>query len=393
MTIGHDRKLRVLHVVDSLANSGGAELRLVDEAVALADRFDQRVVCLFERDDLSERLEAAGIEVDRLGLRGARAGRTWPWAAVRVHAALRKWPPDVVHTALFTGNLVGQLAALPRRLPVVSSFNRTGDLGLQRELQPGVGTWKGRTMQSIARGVARSDAVRFRAVSAHARDSNCALFGVAPARVTVIPRGIASALSAPRLSRTAFGLEDRRPLFVNVARLVPEKAQHLLIEAFASVRATLPDAQLAIAGAFGSADEVVRRAIARHGLDGSVRLLGWRADVRSLIATADVFVFSSLSEGSPSAVLEAMALGTPVVAFAIPPVVELTDGGRHATLVPIGSTTALAESMVSALCAAERDAAARAACEWASRFSLEAVAAQLGDLLAASARKPVGASR
>ena len=136
------------------------------------------------------------------------------------------------------------------------------------------------------------------------------------------------------------------PLFVNVARMVPEKAQHLLVDAFAEVRAALPDAELAVAGAPGSAEPAVRAAIARHGLDGAVHLLGLRPDAAALVAAADVFVFSSLSEGSPSAVLEAMALGTPVVAFDIAPVVELTGG--HARLVPPGSTDELAHAMVAA---------------------------------------------
>ena len=296
---------------------------------------------LFERDELQDRLERAGIPVTALGLSGRRAGRTWPWAAARLHAELRRWRPDVVHTTLFTANLVGQLAARPLRIPVVSSFNRTGEIGLQRALQPGIAGWRGRTMQAIARRAARSDGVRFRAVSAYARDSNCELFHVPPARVTVVPRGIDVEPQSPAVDRSAFGLRAGVPLFVNVARMVPEKAQHLLVEAFADVRAALPDAELAVAGAAGSAapDCPGRRRPSRsRRRRPPARLAPGRA---ALVAAADVFVFSSLSEGSPSAVLEAMALGTPVVAFDIAPVVELTGG--HARLVPAGSTGELGQ--------------------------------------------------
>ena len=245
----------VVHVVDSLAETGGAERRLVEEVVAMRHRFDdQRVVRLFERDELQGRLERAGIPVSALGLSGRRAGRTWPWAAARLHADLRRWRPDVVHTTLFTANLVGQLAARPLRIPVVSSFNRTGEIGLQRALQPGMAGWRGRTMHAIARRAAQSDRVRFRAVSAYARDSNCELFRVLPARVTVVPRGIDVEPQSLAVDRSAFGLRAGVPLFVNVARMVPEKAQHLLVEAFADVRTALPDAELAVAGAAGSAE-------------------------------------------------------------------------------------------------------------------------------------------
>ena len=143
-------RLRVVHVVDSLAESGGAEQRLVEEVLAMAERFEQCVVHLFERDGLRDRLDGAGIPVIGLGLDRHRAGWTWPWAAVRLNAVLRRRRPDVVHTSLFTANLVGQMAARPHHIPVVSSFNRTGEIDLQHRLQPGVASWKGRTMQSIA---------------------------------------------------------------------------------------------------------------------------------------------------------------------------------------------------------------------------------------------------
>ena len=106
------------HVVDSLAASGGAENRLVDEVIALAALgrgIEQRVVRLYERDDLDGRLTAAGIPVVPLGFAARHAGRTWPLAARRLRAVLREGRPDVVHTSLFSGNLVGQLAARPRR--------------------------------------------------------------------------------------------------------------------------------------------------------------------------------------------------------------------------------------------------------------------------------------
>jgi glycosyltransferase involved in cell wall biosynthesis len=162
---------------------------------------------------------------------------------------------------------------------------------------------------------------------------------------------------------------------VNVARLVPEKAQHLLVDAFAEVRRVLPTSELAIAGAPGPAEPEVRAAIARHDLGDAVHVLGYRADARSLVAAADVFAFSSLSEGSPSAVLEAMALGTPVAAFDIPPVAELTGG--HARLAPAGSTEALAKEMVAAFQHPDADAAR----QWAEQFSLPEIARRLGDLL------------
>jgi len=371
------RRVRLMHVIDSLAATGGAENRLVEEALGLAGRhpdIQQSVVRLFARDDLAPRLEAAGIPVLALGFDSKAAARSWPLAARRLRAVLRDRRPDLVHTAVASGNLVGQLAAAPLGIPVVSTFNRTGDPALQP-----VAGWRGRVMQVVGRAAARRGDVWYRAVSTHAVDPRYAVD-----RVTVIPRGIAlDSLPGPA-DRSAFGAGDG-PVVVNVARLVPEKAQHLLVEAFAAARRELPGARLVIVGAGGRAEPAVRAAvrdaIERHGLAGAVQLLGFRDDARSLVAAADVFAFSSLSEGSPGAVLEALALGTPVAAFDIPPVADLTGGGRYARLAPAGDAAALGRAIVAAYGSPPPEGVDA----WIRRFDLGTVVDRLAALFAARA--------
>jgi glycosyltransferase involved in cell wall biosynthesis len=376
------RKLRVVHVIDSLAGSGGAENRLVDEVIALDERFEQVVVRLFERGDLDARLTELGIPVLPQGFKGGHGGQNWPFAALKVRRVLRRWRPDVVHTSLFSANLAGQLAGASLRLPVVSTFNRTGELDLQRKLQAGVASWKGRVMQAVGRWAANRGDVHYRAVGDYARITNCASMGMDTARCTAVPRGVqVSPADVEGADRATFDLPAEGPLFVNVARRVPEKAQHLLIEAFGKVRTELPTAHLAIAGAPGPADAAVNAAIVGTGLGDAVHLLGNRPDARALVTLADVFAFSSVSEGSPGAVVEALSLGAPIAAFDIPPVVELTDQGRHAWLAPAGSVDGLAQAMLDAHNAEDRQARVAAAQTWAQRYQLASVAEKLGDLL------------
>ncbi|HEY3144580.1 MAG TPA: glycosyltransferase [Acidimicrobiales bacterium] len=375
------KRLRVVHVIDSFAGSGGAENRLVEEVIALDDRFDQVVVRLYERDFLQTKLTDAGIEVISLGFTGARAARTWPLAALKLRRVVRRFRADVVHTSLFNGNLIGQLAATTLGVPVVSTFNHTGERRLQRDLRTGAASWKARLMQSVGRWTERRGDVHYRAVGGYARSTNCEWRGLSLDQATVVHRGVEVAEDQVVIDRSAFGLPDDVPLFVNVARRVPEKAQHLLVAAFAKVRAELPEARLAIAGASGSNDSAVSAAIDHAGLADAVDLLGFRSDARSLVASADVFAFSSRSEGSPGVVVEAMAVGTAVAAFDIPPVAELTDGGRHAWLAPDGSVDDLAKAMLAAYRAPGRAERTEAGRGWAERFRLSAVAQQLGDLL------------
>ena len=379
---GGTARLRVTHVIDSLAGSGGAENRLVDEVLALTDRFDQNVVRLFERDFLDVPLADAGVPVTRLGFQAASADRTWPAVAVRLARALRADRPDVIHTSLFTGNLVGQLAGALLGIPVVSTFNRTGELALQRQLQAGVVSWKGRTMQAVGRRVARLGDVHYRAVGDYARATNCAAMGLPLDTCTVVPRGVRiDPASVAAATRGPFGVPADVPLFANVARLVPEKAQHLLVEAFARVRDELPDAHLAIAGDVGPALAAVQHAVDRTGTGHAVSLLGFRSDARALVAVSDVFAFSSMSEGSPGAVVEALVVGTPVAAFGIPPVRDLTGGVEHAWLAEPGDPDALAGAMLAAWRAPDRKERAAATQRWAATtYSLDVVARRLGNL-------------
>ena len=95
--------------------------------------------------------------------------------------------------------------------------------------------------------------------------------------------------------------------------------------------------------------DAVRREIKELSLDDSVHLLGYRSDVPTLLASADVFLFSSLAEGLGTAVIEALSLDLAVVAFDIPSIREVTDQGRYARLVPIGDTERMAAAAISIL--------------------------------------------
>ena len=171
-------------------------------------------------------------------------------------------------------------------------------------------------------------------------------------------------------ARARLGLRARGKIMGTTARLVPQKD----VKTFLDAAQALPDVQALVLG-----DGPQRTMLAQHPavISGSAKLLGERHDVAACLAALDVFVLTSLWEGEPIALLEAMACGLPVVATQTAGAGELLAGGRG-ILVPLGDAAALARS-VAALC---RDAALAAALGntgrmWASQRTAAAQAQQL----------------
>ncbi|CAD5107049.1 glycosyltransferase [Zestomonas carbonaria] len=140
----------------------------------------------------------------------------------------------------------------------------------------------------------------------------------------------AESLQHPRgQARAMLGLTPEAFVFGTIGRLVPVKGHIYLIEAFARVQARYPQALVAIIGE-GRARADLEAAIARHGLQGRVHLLGAKEDALQYVRAYDVFVMPSLSEGLPLALLEGMSGHLPVIGSDIDslrPILE--DCGGH----------------------------------------------------------------
>lgn len=372
--------MRVIHVIDSLAASGGAEHGLVREISGFSPDLDQLVVRMFERDQLEAQLLAQGIPVHPLGLSARRAGWNWLLGVWRLRKVVRELHPDVIHSSLFTANLVAQLVGRLTGTPVVSTFTLSGDRDLLRRFQPGASSWRGSALRWLAARCARSNLVWFRALTKDALVTNCELLGVDPGRARVIPRGIPEHLRASQVRpRREIGLPDRRRILLNVGRQTAQKGQDLLVESFSQVVVKIP-AHLVIVGREAEASASLRDLIREKGLQESVTIAGYTPDVPSFYAHASVFVFTSQMEGLGTAVLEALAWDLPVVAFDIPPVREATDDGRLARLVPVRDVEALTAAVLETLEADPAESTARS--DWvAQNRSIDLIASKVESLI------------
>lgn len=146
--------------------------------------------------------------------------------------------------------------------------------------------------------------------------------------------------------------EDGTPLprsLVCVGRLCPQKAQTLLVEAAAALRAAHPDLRIVLIGD-GETRPEMEAGIARHGIAPMIELRGWGTndEVRAALREARALVLPSLAEGLPVVIMEALAMRRPVISTRITGIPELVDASCG-WIVPPGDAGALAEAIAACL--------------------------------------------
>jgi len=333
--------VKVLFVIDGLG-TGGAE-RSLSEMLPHLERHGIRttVACLHRRPEgVQDEIVASGFDVRFL--RGNKAGRIR-----ELRALIGSLCPTLIHTAIFEASISARLAAANTGIPLITSLVGT-PYGPARLQDPNVTAWKLGIVQAVDGWTSRHLTSAFHAISRPVKDAAVRDLRIPARRITVIPRGRdPERLGRPSFgrrieARQALGLDGERPVIVSVGRQEFQKGQWHLLEAMALLRAERPDARLVLAGRRGNASPRLEEVMRRLDLNGSVRFLGHRDDVPDVLAAADIFVCPSLSEGLNGSIIEAMALGLPVVASDLPAVREVVEEGANALLVPPGSPGSLA---------------------------------------------------
>jgi colanic acid/amylovoran biosynthesis glycosyltransferase len=184
----------------------------------------------------------------------------------------------------------------------------------------------------------------------------------------------------------------KRPRLVNVGRLSEQKGQLLLIEAAALLHAKKLDFELVIVGD-GPLRGELERLIDHYGMRGQVWITGFLDNhgVRRELEAARALVMSSFAEGLPVVIMEALALGRPVISTCIAGIPELVEPGRHGWLVPAGAVEPLAAAMAAALAAetVDLEAMGRAgAARVAEQHNVNNEAKKLAELIADLASIP-----
>lgn len=137
-----------------------------------------------------------------------------------------------------------------------------------------------------------------------------------------------------------------RPRLVTIGRLVEQKGQLILIDAAAKLKQQHIQFELVIVGD-GPMRGSLEQAIRERGLEDHVRLAGWadNAQVRRHLQDAQALVLPSFTEGLPVVIMEALAMGRPVISTFVAGIPELVKPGVNGWLIPAGSVDALAHAM------------------------------------------------
>lgn len=265
-------------------------------------------------------------------------------ALIELRRYMKKNRPAIVHTHMAKAGTLGRIAARWAGSPVVVHTYHGHVLdGYFRPSVTGI-------YARIERWLARRSSLLV-AVSPEIRDQLLGMGIGDPAKWRVVPLGLElDGLLASRLpwteARAKLGLPDK-PAVGIVGRLAPIKDHRTFIEA-ARILARRHDVTFVVAG-----DGALRRELEKEALDlgDSIRFLGWVDDLELLYAALDVVVLTSRNEGTPVALIEAMAAGRPVVATDVGGVRDCVPTFAG-TLVAPGDPAAVAEA-VSALLGSE----------------------------------------
>lgn len=238
-----------------------------------------------------------------------------------------------VHKPTVYGAIAAKLAGTPVVLSHVHGLGRSGNL--RRKFTNYLLSRGCRRIVSVANSV-RDDVLR----------NNWAM---PPEKVAVLENSVDFARFADVAvtraeARQMLGLPLDAFVFGTVGRLAPTKGLSYLIEAFAMVKKEIPSAELVLLGNGPSRAELEQQAAMMSCAD-SIHFLGHKDNIEQLYRAMDVFVLSSVAEGMPRAILEAMAAGVPCIATqvgGIPEILPTPDIGR---LVPARDSVALAGAM------------------------------------------------
>ena len=306
-----------------------------------SDEFDSEVISLTDAGPVADKIRMLGVPVHALGM---KRGKPHPVALIKLSMLLRQKKPDLVQTWLYHSDLIGGLAAKLAGNKKIFWSIRQSNIDADSNKRSTI--WIAKACAKLSSWLPD----KIICCSHAALESHVAL-GYAKEKILVIPNGFDLDAFQPdqdarKSVRKELGLDEKTYLVGLVARFDPQKDHRNFIQAAGLIRKNESSVHFMLVGdGINSENIQLIQWIKQAGLEECFHLLGIRNDVSHLVAAMDVSVSSSLGEGFPNVVGEAMACAVPCV---------VTDVGDSALIVGDAGRVVKAKDSV-ALAAAIND--------------------------------------
>lgn len=327
-------KINILHIYQN-SKIGGVQQQLLSLLKAYnREWFHPIFCCLGPKEEIGKEIEGTGIEF--IPLNKLRYNRFSPGIVLELHRLMKKKQIHVVRTHRYRSNLYGRLAAFLAGVPVIIASVHDN---YRTDKRP-----KRRIMNRILSKITD----KIVAVSEDVKEDIIRYDSIDPSKIEVIPNGIDVERFNPEKNTTdirkEFSLEEDDIVIGFIGRIVPAKGLEYLLNALPYLKEEFKSIKLLIVGE-GSLMEELKERAKKNNIFDNILFIGRRRDIPEILASINIFVMPSIAEGLPNALLEAMAMGKPIVTTEVGGIPEIVKNGFNGLLVPPRDTLSLSKAI------------------------------------------------
>lgn len=327
-------KINILHIYQN-SKIGGVQQQILNLLKTYnREVFNPIFCCLGPKEEIGKEIE--GIGIDCIPLNRSRYNRFSLGIVLDLHRLMKKKQIHIVRTHRYRSNFYGRIAAFLAGVPTIIASvhdNYRTDKRPERRII-------NRMLSHITDKIV--------AVSEEVKKDIIRYDKIEPSKVVVLPNGIDVERFNPKGNfadiRKEFSIKQGAIVVGFIGRIVPAKGLQYLIDSIPYVNEEFKNIKLLIIGEGSIVARLHEQAKEKKVYD-SIIFTGRRRDIPDILSCIDVFVMPSIAEGLPNALLEAMAMGKPIVATEVGGIPEVMKNGVNGLLVPPRDPSALATAM------------------------------------------------
>ena len=324
-------RIKIFHLITSLETGGAQQGLLLGLPLFDPDKYEHVICSITDRMHMAPYFEKIGIKTISLGL----SNKTDIFVAWRLRKILNQHSPDVLHTYLFHGNLLGRIIGSLAAIPVIVSSERT--IGQANSFA--------RILTRLTNPLAQAVEVNSTAV----QQSVVQHLGTPKCKIRIIRSGFdinGLAKTNPSTNiKEELDLPNSSQIVLIAGRLRTVKGIDYGLKAFSKFLQVIPDTHLLIAGD-GEERRNLEILCGSLNIQDNVHLLGVRSDLPAILNMSDALLLPSLTEGFPRIAVEAAAAGCPIVATNVGGTPEIVQDGQTGMLVEVKNTKQMAGALI-----------------------------------------------